>query len=51
MSYLSSSIPTQIGYLDTSFLQDQSPRTSGKYIPVEIFSVVSVPRRCLMFNG
>jgi len=50
MSYLSSSIPTQIGYLDTSFLQDQSPRTSGKYIPVEIFSVVSVPRRCLMFN-
>ncbi len=50
MSYLSTNIPVQIGYLDTSFLHDQLPRTSGKFIPVEIFSVVSIPKRCLMFN-
>ena len=50
MSYLSTNIPTQLGYLDTSFLTDSAPRTTGKFIPVEIFSIVSIPRRCLMFN-
>lgn len=50
MSYLSASIPVQIAYLDTSFLNDNLPRTSGKWIAVEIFSVVSVTRRSLMFN-
>ena len=50
MSYLSANIPTQIAYLDTSFLNNEAPRTSGKFIPVEIFSIVSITRRCLMFN-
>jgi hypothetical protein len=50
MSYLSANIPTQIGYLDTSFLKNEAPRTTNEFIPVEIFSVVSIPRRCLMFN-
>ena len=50
MSYLSTNIPTQLGYLDTSFLNDQLPRTSNKFIPVEIFSIVSIPKRCLLFN-
>ena len=50
MSYLSSSIPVQIGYLDVSFLHNAKPRTINEWIPVEIFSVVSIPKRCLMFN-
>jgi hypothetical protein len=50
VSYLSSNIPTQIGLLDTSFLKNEEPGTTGSYISVEIFSVVSIPRRCLMFN-
>lgn len=50
MAYLTSSIPIQIGYLDTSFMQNGEPRTTNKYIPVEIFGIVSIPRRCLMFN-
>jgi hypothetical protein len=50
MSYLSANIPTQIGYLDASFLNNEEPRTTDEYIPVEIFSIVSIPRRCLMFN-
>lgn len=50
MSYLQANIPLQIAYLDTSFLCDSQPNTTNEYIPVEIFSVVSVPRRCLMFN-
>lgn len=50
MSYLNANIPLQIAYLDTSFLCDSLPNTTNEYIPVEIFSVVSIPRRCLMFN-
>lgn len=48
--YLSADIPIQNAYLDTSFLHDLPANTTDKFIPVEIFSVVSVPRRCLMFN-
>lgn len=51
MPYLTTNIPIQIGYLDTSFMQNTEPRTTNKYIPVEIFSIVSIPRRCLMFNA
>lgn len=50
MSYLSTNIPVQIAYLDTSFLKNEDPNYASERIPVEIFSVVSVPRRCLMFN-
>jgi hypothetical protein len=50
MAYLTTSIPTQTAYLDTSFLNDSLPRTTGEWIPVEIFSVVSISRRCLLFN-
>ena len=50
MPYLSASIPTQTAYLDTSFLEDSSPRKTGKWIPVEVFSIVSITRRCLLFN-
>jgi hypothetical protein len=50
MPYLSASIPTQTAYLDTSFLEDSPPRSTGKWMPVEIFSVVSITRRCLLFN-
>lgn len=50
MAYLNSSIPTLMGYMDTSFLYDQEAGTSLEYIPVEIFMVSSVPRRCLMFS-
>lgn len=48
--YLNSSIPTQACYLDTSFLNNADPRTTNTWIPVEIFGVTSIPRRCLMFN-
>jgi len=50
MSYLSASIPIQIGYLDTSFLYNKKPRSTGEWIPAEIFSIVSITKRCLMFN-
>lgn len=50
MSYLSANIPVQIAYLDASFLKNEDPNYTSEKIPVEIFSVVSVPRRCLMFN-
>lgn len=50
MPYLSANIPIQTGYLDTSFLNNDLPNTTGEFIPVEIFSIVSIPRRCLMFN-
>jgi len=50
VSYLFSNIPIQTAYLDTSFLQNEEPGFTNKYIPIEIFSVVSIPRRCLMFN-
>ena len=50
MSYLSANIPTQIAYMDSSFLKNELPRTTNEFIPVEIFSIVSIPRRCLMFN-
>jgi hypothetical protein len=50
MSYLSSSIPVQVGYLDVSFLHNAKPRTINEWLPVEMFSVVSIPKRCLMFN-
>ena len=50
MSYLSANIPLQIGYLDVSFLKNEEPGYTTEKIPVEIFSVVSIPRRCLMFN-
>jgi len=48
--YLLGDVPTQIAYLDTSFLHDLYPGSTGDFIPVEIFSAVSIPRRCLMFN-
>lgn len=48
--YLNSSIPTQACFLDTSFLNNADPRTTNTWIPVEIFGVTSIPRRCLMFN-
>lgn len=51
MSYLLASTPIQNCYLDCSFLYDSPPRTVNEWIPLEIFSVVSVSRRCLMFNG
>jgi hypothetical protein len=52
MSYLNSSIPTVIGYLDTSFLYNEKPNSfpENDFLPVEIFSVCSIPRRCLMFS-
>lgn len=50
MSYLSANIPLQIAYLDVSFLRNELPGYTTEKIPVEIFSVVSIPRRCLMFN-
>ena len=50
MSYLNSSIPITIGYLDTSFLFNEEAGTTKDYTPVEIFSVCSIPRRCLMFS-
>ncbi len=50
MSYLAANIPTQIAYLDTSFLNNLDAGTTNEYIPVEVFSVVSIPRRCLLFN-
>jgi len=49
--YLNASIPTQICYLDTSFLDNAKPRTTNAWIPIEVFGVTSIPRRCLMFNG
>lgn len=48
--YLNSSVPTQVCYLDTSFLNNADPRTTNKWIPVEVFGVTSIPRRCLMFS-
>lgn len=48
--YLNSSVPTQACYLDTSFLNNADPRTTNKWIPVEVFGVTSIPRRCLMFS-
>lgn len=50
MSYLQANIPTQIGFLDSSFLNDEMPGSRKEKIPVEIFSVTSIPRRCLLFN-
>jgi len=50
MSYLNSSIPTIISYLDTSFLFNKDAGYTNEYIPVEVFAVTSVPRRCLMFS-
>jgi hypothetical protein len=50
MAYLNSSIPTLIGYLDTSFLYNEEAGTTKDYIPIEGFIVTSVPRRCLMFS-
>ena len=50
MSYLNSNIPTIIGYLDTGFLFNENPGITKEYIPVEIFAVTSIPRRCLTFS-
>lgn len=45
-----SNIPIINGFLDKSFLFDEEPNAIKEYIPIEIFSIVSIPRRCLMFN-
>jgi hypothetical protein len=50
MAYLVSSTPIMNMWMDTSFLFDQPPYTTKAFIPVEVFSVVSIPRRCLMFH-
>ena len=50
MAYLMSSTPIMNMWMDTSFLFDQPPHTTKAFIPVEVFSVVSIPRRCLMFH-
>lgn len=50
MSYLQANIPIQSAYLDKSFLKNEEAGTIDEYLPVEIFSVTSIPRRCLLFN-
>ena len=50
MPYLNSTIPTIIGYMDTSFLYDKNPQETGEYIPLEAFAVTSLTRRCLTFS-
>jgi hypothetical protein len=50
--YLNSSIPTILGYLDPGFLYNTEPNIHdlNSFVPVEIFAVCSIPRRCLMFS-
>jgi hypothetical protein len=50
MSYLQANIPIQSAYLDKSFLKNEEAGTIDEYLPVEIFSITSIPRRCLLFN-
>jgi hypothetical protein len=50
VSYLQANIPIQSAYLDKSFLKNEEAGTIDEYLPVEIFSVTSIPRRCLLFN-
>ena len=50
MSYLQANIPIQYAYLDKSFLKNEEAGTIDEYLPVEIFSVTSIARRCLLFN-
>lgn len=50
MSYVLSNTPIINVWMDTSFLFDELPHTTKSFIPVEVFSLVSIPRRCLMFN-
>jgi hypothetical protein len=50
MAYLNVDIPLFATYLDTSFLYDEEPRTTGEYIPVEVFSFTSINRRCGLFS-
>lgn len=49
MPYLNADIPPFWAHLDTGFLHDERP--TGEDGPlVEVFSVTSIPRRCLMFS-
>ena len=50
MSYLQANIPIQFAYLDKSFINNAEAGSINEYLPVEIFSITSIPRRCLMFN-
>jgi hypothetical protein len=50
VSYLQANIPIQFAYLDKSFLKNEEAGTIDEYLPVEIFSVTSLSRRCLLFN-
>lgn len=50
MGYINVNIPLFNANLDTSFLYNKLPRTTGEFISVEVFSFASIHRRCGMFN-
>ena len=50
MAYINTDIPIFSAYLDTSFLQDNPPRSTNEFITVEVFGLTSLNRRCALFS-
>jgi hypothetical protein len=50
VGFINVNIPLFNAELDTSFLHNGHPRTTGEFMPVEVFAFTSLNRRCGMFH-